>query len=220
MLVSNTDTQEHMNFIDLFAGTGAFSLALENKSSFRSSHPYGSTISIGREASWITESHEKDPRLCHINSPLKRLTDIKTNIIGIGTNFTVNAFYHIIEDCISDYPLNVYEESNKLIEYIDHKGLKIKRKVYRYNQDLAKYRIEKKGSVEVREDLKFYLQKNGTLRYFMLGEATCWIINSEYLNGLRPFLSVAAITHSLSVAAIAAGPSQGSIVLLRKLNNL
>ena len=40
-----------------------------------------------------------------------------------------------------------------------------------------------------------------------------------YLIGLRPFLSVAAITHSLSVAAIAAGPSQGSIVLLRKLNS-
>ena len=40
-----------------------------------------------------------------------------------------------------------------------------------------------------------------------------------YLIGRRPFLSVAAIAHSLSVAAIAAGPSHGSIVLLRKLNN-
>ena len=40
-----------------------------------------------------------------------------------------------------------------------------------------------------------------------------------YLRGLNPFLSFAAITHSLSVAAIAAGPSQGSIVLFKKLNN-
>ena len=40
-----------------------------------------------------------------------------------------------------------------------------------------------------------------------------------YLNGLKPFLSLAAITHSLSVAAIAAGPSHGSIVLFKKLNN-
>ena len=40
-----------------------------------------------------------------------------------------------------------------------------------------------------------------------------------YLNGLKPFLSFAAITHSLSVAAMAAGPSQGSIVLFKKLNN-
>ena len=40
-----------------------------------------------------------------------------------------------------------------------------------------------------------------------------------YLRGLNPFLSLAAITHSLSVAAIAAGPSQGSIVLFKKLNN-
>ena len=39
------------------------------------------------------------------------------------------------------------------------------------------------------------------------------------LIGLSPFLSVAAITHSLSVAAIAAGPSHGSIVLFKKLNN-
>ena len=37
-----------------------------------------------------------------------------------------------------------------------------------------------------------------------------------YLNGLNPFLSFATITHSLSVAAIAAGPSQGSIVLFKK----
>ena len=40
-----------------------------------------------------------------------------------------------------------------------------------------------------------------------------------YLKGLNPFLSFAAITHSLSVPAIAAGPSQGSIVLFKKLNN-
>ena len=40
-----------------------------------------------------------------------------------------------------------------------------------------------------------------------------------YLIGLNPFLSVAAITHSLSVAAIAAGPSHGSIVLFKKLKS-
>ena len=40
-----------------------------------------------------------------------------------------------------------------------------------------------------------------------------------YLNGRNPFLSLAAITHSLSVPAIAAGPSHGSIVLFKKLNN-
>ena len=39
------------------------------------------------------------------------------------------------------------------------------------------------------------------------------------LNGLNPFLSDAAITHSLSVPANAAGQSQGSIVLFKKLNN-
>ena len=37
----------------------------------------------------------------------------------------------------------------------------------------------------------------------------------EYLKGRNPFLSVAAITHLLSVAQIAAGPSQGSIVLFK-----
>lgn len=35
MLDSNTDTEEHMNFIDLFAGTGAFSLALEKNNKFK-----------------------------------------------------------------------------------------------------------------------------------------------------------------------------------------
>ena len=37
----------------------------------------------------------------------------------------------------------------------------------------------------------------------------------EYLKGLKPFLSVAARTHLASVAQIAAGPSQGSIVLFK-----
>ena len=41
----------------------------------------------------------------------------------------------------------------------------------------------------------------------------------EYLKGLSPFLSFATIAHSLSVAAIAAGPSQGSIVLFKKLKS-
>ena len=40
-----------------------------------------------------------------------------------------------------------------------------------------------------------------------------------YLKGLRPFLSTAARTHFESVAQIAAGPSQGSIALLRKLKS-
>ena len=40
-----------------------------------------------------------------------------------------------------------------------------------------------------------------------------------YLSGLKPFLSLAAITHSLSVPAIAAGQSHGSMVLFKKLNS-
>ena len=40
----------------------------------------------------------------------------------------------------------------------------------------------------------------------------------EYLSGLNPFLSEEAKTHLASVAQMAAGPSHGSIVLLRKLN--
>ena len=39
-----------------------------------------------------------------------------------------------------------------------------------------------------------------------------------YLKGLKPFLSEDAKTHLASVAHIAAGPSQGSIVLFKKLN--
>ena len=41
----------------------------------------------------------------------------------------------------------------------------------------------------------------------------------EYLSGLNPFLSTAAKIHLASVAHIAAGPSHGSIVLFKKLNN-
>ena len=40
-----------------------------------------------------------------------------------------------------------------------------------------------------------------------------------YLSGLNPLLSDDARTHFASVAQIAAGPSQGSIVLFKKLNN-
>ena len=40
----------------------------------------------------------------------------------------------------------------------------------------------------------------------------------EYLKGLSPFLSEEAKTHFASVAQMAAGPSHGSMVLLRKLN--
>ena len=40
-----------------------------------------------------------------------------------------------------------------------------------------------------------------------------------YLKGRNPFLSWAAIIHFPSVAEIAAGPSQGSIVLFKKLKS-
>ncbi len=166
-------------------------LCLKSKTSFRSSHPFGSTLSVGKHSNWITNSHEEDPRLCHPKSPFKKLTDMKTILIGIGTDFSVNAFYHVIEDCISDYPLIVYKEICKSISYVDQMGENIERPVYIYDPELSKYRIEKYGGEKTREDLKFFLQFRGVLTYFFLGEAICWMIKSDLLyEALQDWLSM------------------------------
>ena len=155
------------------------SLVLTSFGGIRSSHPFGSTVSVGPRSKYLTENHDANHKLCHPDSPLSRLLDLDSKLIGIGTDFAAMSFYHLVED-LNEYIYPVYLDSEN-IKYIDFKGKLVERKVSRYNPCISYYRIERPGGHESRIFLKKYLEDNSIINYFTIGNAKCWVMDANIL---------------------------------------
>lgn len=161
--------------------TGEVPRSLFNsKNCSRSSHPFASTISTGPLSCIITASHDIKSTVCHSNSPLSILTARDTLIVGIGTDFSAHAFYHIIEE-LPNFPLYVYENLPINACYIDFAGDMVRREIYRYNRSLSAYRFERQIGCDYHSFIKSYLQEHHGLVFYVVGDAICWSISSSRL---------------------------------------
>ncbi len=144
----------------------------------RSSHPFSSVCAWGKHALMVTGSHHIDARICHIDSPIGKLYQLKGIVLGIGIDLGPVSFYHVVEDTWGEYPLSVYCPARKLT-YIDFKGNSIEREVCRYNPELSKTRIDQPGSEWLRGKLYDYLVSNGILKTFKIGNSDSWLIHCD-----------------------------------------
>jgi aminoglycoside N3'-acetyltransferase len=159
----------------------------------RSSHPYASTVAVGTLASWLTESHQTGPEVCHKDSPFARLIETNASLVGIGTGFSAMGIYHCIEDLTTLIPNKVYSEL-KEVHYIERSGLSTLRLIYFYDQTVAASRIEKPSSFHIRRFTERYFEMNNILRYFYVGNACCWIMKAKELYAAQIRLAEKGIT--------------------------
>lgn len=163
-------------------------LALSMANVKRSSHPFASSCAIGKDADYLTNGHDLDPRICHIDSPLARLLSLKGKLVGLGTDFAAIGFYHVIEDIEPRFPLDVYMPPEE-ISYFDYAGRNVTRFVRVYDPSVSISRIERPDGNFIRNLLLKHFRKIGLLKEFKFGNANSWIMCTEELhNELKKLL--------------------------------
>ncbi len=159
--------------------TGSIAKNIKRRqASFCSSHPFASSCFLGKHSKMITSGHQNSSFICDKNSPMGRLLKLNGKIIGIGIDFSAIVFYHIVEDFIDNYPVNVYDKP-RIVEYIDNSGKEVKREISTYNKKVSRTRVEQKGGKNSRKILLHYLLKNNAIVFFKFGRADSWILKTN-----------------------------------------
>jgi aminoglycoside 3-N-acetyltransferase len=146
----------------------------------RSSHPFCSCVASGARARYIVGDHERDPHICHKDSPLGRMLELDAKIVGLGTNVDTVSFYHCVEDLWSEFPFEPCAPPF-MGTYLDAEGREVRRELLRHNPELAKYRIDHPYGEWLRDQLHQYFADRGLLRPFTFGCAPSWVMNAREL---------------------------------------
>jgi len=144
----------------------------------RSSHPFSSVCAWGTQADFVIGGHADDPRICHPGSPLARLHQLGGKVMGIGITLGPVSFYHVVEDAGGGFPVEVYDPP-RTVRYVDATGASMARPVMRYKAELVRKRIDSANNSWIRDRFTEDFERRGIIRYFSLGAARCWVIDSQ-----------------------------------------
>ncbi|MBV9250419.1 MAG: AAC(3) family N-acetyltransferase [Acetobacteraceae bacterium] len=151
----------------------------------RSSHPFSSVCAWGRNASFVTNGHHRDSRICHIESPIGRLLQLEGKVLGLGVDMGPVSFYHVIEDTWDRFPFNTYDDP-RLIAYIDPTGALVERPVRYYSANLARNRIDAYSHLWIRQRITEFLDSRCQRHEFRFGHGRAWIIPAtRFAEGLK-----------------------------------
>lgn len=144
----------------------------------RSSHPYASICAWGKHAAYIVSGHDRDATSCHESSPLTRLWELNGTIVGIGTTIGTQSFFHVAEDSWDGFPFETYEPAEP-ITYIAPDGTEVTRPVARSKPDLVSIRIDHPNNFWIRDMMTKHMSHQSVMKFFQLGRATSWTMNSR-----------------------------------------
>lgn len=148
-----------------------------NKNVLRSIHPTHSVLSWGKNAEYITSGHEDCASTFGIGSPLYKLIETGSFIMGLGSDLAHVTFYHVLEDTVKDFPIEVYGERLYIIKMLLSNG-DIKEKKFAAHCD-QEFRIEKLNSRWLRSYFRKYFTKKGGLINGQIGDSVSWIIKAN-----------------------------------------
>jgi aminoglycoside 3-N-acetyltransferase len=146
----------------------------------RSSHPFSSICAWGKNAEYITSGHATGSGICHVNSPIARLVELKGKVLGIGVSLGPVSIYHVIEGTWDEFPFHVYSEVFP-VKYIDWAGNTVERHVARHDPVLASTRIDHRDGEWIREKFTSHFARKGILRTFQVGAARSWVMETAPL---------------------------------------
>lgn len=158
---------------------------------YRSVHPTHSICACGKYAKWITQDHEKCNTIFGIGSPWYKLMDINTKILGLGVGLGYITFYHVIEDCTKNFPLDVYDNKDYSIEVMDYSNKLFNMYVKAHNVNVAQTRIEK--NEWVRNHFQQHLENKGLI-FSKIGNAHSFLIEAKSIFDIQKELLDQGIT--------------------------
>jgi aminoglycoside 3-N-acetyltransferase len=165
---------------------------------FRSSHPFSSACAWGRHARYMTATHADKPHVCHDDSPVGRLVELKGKVIGIGISIAQGlGVAHYLEDTCDEFPFEVHT-GRFPVTYIDCDGTKVSREICRFDPIVSRTRIDNPQGTWILRKLTAHLARKGILRRFLFGEADSWIMESEVLHSELKRLAAKDVTMYLT----------------------
>jgi len=161
----------------------------------RSIHPTHSVTALGPKAKWLVSSHHTCGSTFGKGSPLGKLLDHKSYILGLGTRLGTVTFYHVLEDMEPNFPFRVYTEDSPFDSTcIDHQGKHIKLKVYAHDGSISPVRIDRRNGGWLRDIYTAILEKNAGLQWFHVGKAKTWVCDSDKLYKEQKRLSFSGLS--------------------------
>ncbi len=181
------------------SSTGAITESFRTWSDvFRSSHPFSSACAWGRHARYMTANHAAAPHVCHADSPVARLVELKGKVIGIGISIAQGlGVAHYLEDTWDGFPFEVHT-GRFPVTYIDYDGTKVSREICRFDPIVSRTRIDNPQGTWILRELTAHLARKGILKRFLFGEADSWIMESEVLHSELKRLAAKDVTMYLT----------------------
>ena len=143
----------------------------------RSIHPTHSVLAKGQNASYFTKDIEYADTNFGVGTPLHKLIESKAYIMGLGSDIAHVTFYHVIEDVIKNFPIDVYEGKPYQVKVLNSQGKILQKKYFAHRKQ--EKRIELKQSIETKKYFEKELLHKYGLEKFKYGAANCWIISAD-----------------------------------------
>jgi aminoglycoside 3-N-acetyltransferase len=181
------------------SGTGAITESFRTwPDVVRSSHPFSSACAWGRHARYMTANHAVRPHVCHADSPVARLVELKGKVIGIGISIAQGlGVAHNLEDTWDGFPFEVHTGLFP-VTYIDYDGTRVSREICRFDPVVSRTRIDNPQGAWILRELTAHLARKGILKRFLFGEADSWIMEAEVLYSELKRLAAKGVTMYLT----------------------
>lgn len=145
----------------------------------RSAHPTHSVVAIGPEAEAYTARHHEGETPTGPLSPFWLHMRKGGGILCLGSGIGKVTSYHVIEDLVPDFPLNVYcmQPFEKLVRFEDGSSRLIRTRIN--DPALSPWRVDnfKPKEAEILERLR----QCGAVRVGMVGDALSHLMNAAIL---------------------------------------
>ncbi len=142
-------------------------------------HPTHSIMAKGKLENHLTEDQHKTSSAFGVGTPFVKLMEADGKIVGMGSDFGHVTFFHVLEDLVENFPVEIYEETKYEITCILENGETITEK-YKAHR-IQKCRIEKNCGTYIRRLFWNKLKRSGKLQTCKVGSAKCWSVSCKDL---------------------------------------
>ncbi len=145
----------------------------------RSLHPTHSFAAIGPDADRLVESHHTCGTSFGADSPMARMLEFPSYILGLGTNLGTVTFYHCLEEIESGFPIDVFTADSPVsAECRGYDGKVYRLSLNAHDSSIARTRIDRLENSEIRDFFTRRLERNAGLSWHRVGEARSWLVEA------------------------------------------